>query len=251
MKTILLVLLSFLTLGGQHTRDNKAMLMELKDCAMQVIDQHQNFINQNENGSVVDKGLTKEWISQKSYYLYGKMSEGKPWAVTKLANSYESEQLGQALATYLSSVRIVVAHVQEKINTDADGTINPKKFYPAVFGRLTADEFKKRTGISIKQTTTGKGFGPRNKTYNNPDEWEKKILLELAADVKANENGICEMVESNNQNSLRYIYPLTIKKDCLQCHGDPKGETDISGNVKEGYVLGELRGGISITIPES
>ena len=35
---------------------------------------------------------------------------------------------------------------------------------------------------------------------------------------------------------------------CLQCHGSPKGETDITGYPKEGANKGSLGGVISITL---
>jgi len=54
--------------------------------------------------------------------------------------------------------------------------------------------------------------------------------------------------ETSGPNS-RYLHPLEIKKACLSCHGDPRGELDISGHKKkEGYKLGEIRGGISVLI---
>jgi len=35
---------------------------------------------------------------------------------------------------------------------------------------------------------------------------------------------------------------------CLACHGNPKGEVDITGHPKEGGALGDLGGAISITL---
>jgi hypothetical protein len=35
---------------------------------------------------------------------------------------------------------------------------------------------------------------------------------------------------------------------CLSCHGQPKGEVDITGYPKEGAAAGDLSGAISITI---
>ena len=48
---------------------------------------------------------------------------------------------------------------------------------------------------------------------------------------------------------MRFMQPIYIKKACLKCHGVPKGEMDISGRVKEGYKLGEIRGAISVKMP--
>jgi hypothetical protein len=48
---------------------------------------------------------------------------------------------------------------------------------------------------------------------------------------------------------LRYVVPLYIEKSCLPCHGEPAGEKDITGRIKEGYKEGDLRGAISIIVP--
>ena len=36
---------------------------------------------------------------------------------------------------------------------------------------------------------------------------------------------------------------------CLTCHGEPKGDLDISGYPKEGHREGDLAGAITVTAP--
>jgi hypothetical protein len=250
MKRMLcLVFLGLFFIGASAQPDNYTLLMTLKESAMEVIAQHQDLINRNKDGTYAKKKVTKEWISMNTYQSYLSESKGKSWELSKLKGSYDKEQLAVALSVFLASARNIIAKVQPIINTDSDGTINPKNFYPAVFGRLTADEFFKRTGIKIKQTTTGKGLGPRNKKYNLPDAWEKQALAKLTSAHEVGQYGFGEEVQTGGKTVYRYIYPLVIKKACLSCHGEPRGEKDISGYPKEGYKLGEIRGGISIVIP--
>jgi hypothetical protein len=45
------------------------------------------------------------------------------------------------------------------------------------------------------------------------------------------------------------MVPLYIEKSCLPCHGEPAGEKDIAGRIKEGYKEGDLRGAISVVVP--
>ena len=40
----------------------------------------------------------------------------------------------------------------------------------------------------------------------------------------------------------------TTRAGCLTCHGEPKGEIDVTGYPKEGGKLGDLGGVISITL---
>ncbi len=225
--------------------DNNALVLKLRDCSMDVVKKNIPLIETNKDGSRTSKGITPTGFGTETYKQFGRMIKGEGWNVNSLKGSYDKKQLAHALAIYLAASRIVIAKLQKKINTDKDGTTNPKGFYPAIFGRLTADEFFKRTGIKIKQTTTGKGMGARNPKYNKPDAWEKKALAKIEAadwDIK---KGFGEKTKT----AYRYIHPLEIKKACLSCHGDPRGAKDVSGHTKEGYKLHETRGGISVMIP--
>jgi signal transduction histidine kinase len=66
---------------------------------------------------------------------------------------------------------------------------------------------------------------------NAPDPWEAKSLLEF-------ESGVPEaitMEPSQDGTLLRYMAPLVVLKSCLPCH------------AVQGYKLGDVRGGISVS----
>ncbi|MBF0219178.1 MAG: diguanylate cyclase [Gammaproteobacteria bacterium] len=66
---------------------------------------------------------------------------------------------------------------------------------------------------------------------NAPDPWESAVL-------KTFEEGVTEKLEQlqhNGDTVFRYMAPLRVAKGCMQCH------------AKQGYQIGEIRGGISIT----
>ena len=50
------------------------------------------------------------------------------------------------------------------------------------------------------------------------------------------------------RDAFRLLIPEYYGKSCLGCHGEPKGERDITGGKKEGGRLGELGGAISVSI---
>ncbi|MFC1855502.1 DUF3365 domain-containing protein [Thermodesulfobacteriota bacterium] len=87
---------------------------------------------------------------------------------------------------------------------------------------------------------------PRN-TNNSPDNYESYAL----SNFERNPDLSREYKEVRIKGSpyIRYVVPLRIKRSCLDCHGDPKGEIDDTGYAKEGYKIGDLKGGISLTIP--
>jgi len=237
-------------LFGVLVKDNSSTLDELKLSSKNIIEKNQNLFNKNKDGSTIDKKFNGEKFASDSYSLYKKMTSGKSLKGNDLKNSNDYKQLSEALTTYLAAARIIVAKNQKLINTDKDGKANPKNFYPAVFGRYASYEFKKRSGIVMKQTTLGKGgYGARNSKYNSPDSWETKALNKFESSSWKRGEGFGEEVSESGSKYYRYMKPLEIKQACLGCHGDPKGEKDISGHIKEGYKLNDIRGGISVKIP--
>lgn len=173
--------------------------------------------------------------------------------------------LANHIAISLQCARLIVARNQDVINTYGVKVGEPipegapfsyKGLVPAIFGRLVADEFMVRTGVTIKQTTLGKnGRGPRN-IYNAPDNWEKGVLEKFNSRSYPRGVGFGEFakLEGDQVMVYRYMLPLHIEAPCLKCHGDPANSPtgnglDIAGYPMEGYKEGELRGGISVTIP--
>jgi signal transduction histidine kinase len=68
---------------------------------------------------------------------------------------------------------------------------------------------------------------------NQADAWEARALARLAAGAPE----FYEDVELAGQPFLRYMAPLMTRKECLKCH------------AQQGYREGDLRGGLSVSIP--
>ncbi|MBF0377801.1 MAG: DUF3365 domain-containing protein [Desulfamplus sp.] len=81
-------------------------------------------------------------------------------------------------------------------------------------------------------------FSPRN-PENEPTELESTILKELE-DQNLEEKIVVE------ENQIRYFKPVRLTKECLFCHGDPKGKTDPTGGIMEGWKEGEIHGAFEI-----
>ncbi|MFO0717726.1 MAG: DUF3365 domain-containing protein [Nitrospira sp.] len=52
-----------------------------------------------------------------------------------------------------------------------------------------------------------------------------------------------------NSSSFRLMFPLYATRHCLDCHGEPKGVADRMGYPREGLVLGQNAGAISVLLP--
>lgn len=68
---------------------------------------------------------------------------------------------------------------------------------------------------------------------NEPDEWEKAVLKGFEKGIKET----AEISQIDGKDYLRYMEAFYIEKGCLKCHG------------KQGYKVGDLRGGISVSVP--
>ena len=67
---------------------------------------------------------------------------------------------------------------------------------------------------------------------NRPDPWEKKALTAFEAGT----GEVVEVSKLNGDRYLRLMRPLMVEKGCLKCHGE------------QGYKLGDIRGGVSVSI---
>ena len=79
---------------------------------------------------------------------------------------------------------------------------------------------------------------PRN-PKNEPTEQERKVLRELE------DKHLDELVVKESDR-IRYFRAIRLTKECLYCHGDPKGEKDPLGGTKEGWKVGEVHGAFEI-----
>lgn len=113
---------------------------------------------------------------------------------------------------------------------------------PALFGAKVAMQFGERTGVRMKQTA----LLARNPS-NTPDTMERQALEMFADPAYPREKVISEMTARDPV--LRLMFPLYMTRQCLDCHGTPKGELDKTGYPKEGLKLGDNAGAISVIIP--
>ncbi|MGD8375331.1 MAG: DUF3365 domain-containing protein [Acidobacteriota bacterium] len=111
-----------------------------------------------------------------------------------------------------------------------------------------------RDGLTVRRVT----LRPRN-PKDAPDPYEEVKLLDLEAARAGGEMPpeLYEEVTLEGVHQLRYLRPLTIRRPCLGCHGDPE---ELAPGVREmlqelypedralGYAEGDLRGAISVTV---
>ena len=82
-----------------------------------------------------------------------------------------------------------------------------------------------------------------------PDAWEtEQITDRLSSPDWEHGRIVTAEAEVGGRDAVRVLVPEYYSEGCLSCHGEPKGELDVTGYAKEGGKLGDLGGAISITL---
>ncbi|MBI4998683.1 MAG: DUF3365 domain-containing protein [Rhodocyclales bacterium] len=97
---------------------------------------------------------------------------------------------------------------------------------PAYMTRLIAEMTKAESGVEFHLTSL-KPIRPQNQA----DPWEQSAL----AAFESGGTERLEVVAGEHGDALRYMAPLRVEEACLPCHR------------QQGYRLGDIRGGISVT----
>src|SRR3990172_11333266 len=72
---------------------------------------------------------------------------------------------------------------------------------------------------------------------NKPDRWEEESLLSFDAGKKESHTFQISGEVPGGREYFRYMAPIVVETECLACHAN------------QGYRLGDVRGGLSISIP--
>ncbi|MBI5439381.1 MAG: DUF3365 domain-containing protein [Nitrosomonadales bacterium] len=230
-----------LSLGGLNTasagNDQVALdLATLFKSARAVISENQQLINDETKG---DKGLSVGKVADMAMQNY-KKATGKSFDAAD-AGSLE----GKLMRVMMDSIKEVMDKAQPLINKQGMGF---KGFIPAVFGKQVADKFGKgANGLADIKLTAPKVY-VRNRA-NVPDEWENNVIETKFMTAAWEKNkAFSETADHKGKPALRLMIPEYYGSSCLNCHGEPKGELDITGAKKEGAKLNDLGGAISVAI---
>jgi len=220
--------------AGEDAVETGRLLAVLHDSGRVTVGANQPLINDPDKG---DKGFTPENFEKQ---VIAKFRDRAKVDLENLKAEKVPELAKKLLPQLIDAMKQTVANYQPVINRTGVGF---KGFIPATFGTQAAAAFRAKTGVYLKQTQNP----PRN-PKNQPDEFELKILSKFAepAYPRQGEKILSETVDGGK--ATRVMLPLFMLKGCLPCHGEPKGEKDISGYMREGAKEGDLAGAISVKI---
>jgi signal transduction histidine kinase len=165
------------------------------------------------------------------------------WDYTNQQKWAEEEMLEKAsiIVEQQKATWEFMARNQDLINYDEDGNYDYKHLNCSTVAMGIATMVSTQTEYIIKPTN----FQPRN-VLNIPDEFEQKGLEYL----KSNPNEkYWSLTDDQGKSVFRYMTTLFMAKNCLDCHGKPVGEIDVTGFPKDGLEVGDFAGAISLQIP--
>ena len=219
-----------------EAEETARLLAKLLQAGRLVIERNQAVIDDPHRG---DKGFTAEVFEEQLRDEFRQWTGVDLTALSLQSATFAVPPLArELLPALIEASKEVVRDAQVVINQRGIGY---KNFIPATYGSQAAARFSKRSHVRLKQTT----LNPRN-PKNEPDEYEASVLKWLSGRPRA-EAYVSELTD--NGQTLRVVMPIYYLKECLTCHGEPKGDLDISGYPKEGFKEGDLAGAITVTAP--
>lgn len=211
-------------------------LANILDAAEKVIADNQELIDDPAKG---DKGLgTKVVLAKMADNYLAATKEALP------STDGDSRQ-ARAIRTLLTTIAAIMDKAQPVINESGKGY---KSFLPPVFTDQVAREYCRAMEGSVVIRISAPTELIRNRRHR-PDEWETGVI-ESRFKTAGWEKGKAfqERGDYKGKAGVRFLLPQYYDQACLKCHGEPKGERDINGGIKEGGKLGDLGGVISVVV---
>ncbi|MEQ1654619.1 MAG: DUF3365 domain-containing protein [Nitrospira sp.] len=218
-------------------RETGRLLAVLLDVGRVVIGHNQLLLNDPTKGN---KGFTPEVFAQQTIAAF---KERTGHDLANLSAATVPEMAKPLLARLLEESKKTVASYQTVINMPG---IKYKGLIPATFGTETGTRFQSWSGVYMKQTAPDSLVrNPKNK----PDAFESAEMKKMSEPSFPREGGQVVSAMDEDGKAVRMLLPLFYGKDCLICHGTPKGERDVTGYPREGAQEGDLGGAISVKLP--
>lgn len=148
----------------------------------------------------------------------------------------------RTFAREMDAVWGFMGNAQYTINNTSNGTYEFKGLHCAIVGKSVGMIFSHGSDYKIRYVN----FEPRN-ILDKPDAYETSALQTFLTDSDTTEH--YGFTEVDGIRRFRYVRALQVDESCLECHGEPAGELDITGFPKEGWTLDSVGGAISMIVP--
>lgn len=189
-------------------------------------------------------GLKAKIIGLLSFVLLVLLVIDIVWTYNSQKSATEAALIEESkvLVQEMDAVWKFISVNQYTINHTSDGSYEYKGLHCAIAGKSVAAFFSLDSDYTLRFTNVA----PRNR-HNEPDEYELQALEVFAQNEEAND--YYGFAKFENEEVFRYVSAMKVEESCLECHGQPKGEIDLTGYEKEGWGTGDLAGAVSVVVP--
>jgi uncharacterized protein DUF3365 len=236
---LLLMFLPLIADAGpvEDASETGRLLAILLDTGRAAIAKKQDLIN---DASKANKGFTSDIFERQ---VAEEFQQRTGIALTTLETADVPAMARPLLSRLMQESKKTIETYQSVINVPGFAY---KGLIPATFGTETAARFQSWSGIYMKQTAPSHLVrNPRNK----PDEYEAAVFSKFSSSPSPDAPDAVFTEVTEDGKFVRVLLPLFYQRACLACHGEPKGQRDISGYPREGAKEGELGGAISVKLP--
>lgn len=168
------------------------------------------------------------------------------WSYGEQTRQIEEQMLSEArvLEKSVQATWDFIDYEQPNINYDRDGSYNFKGLYCSLVGKSVGKLFSMSTDYQYTLRYTRND--PRN-ALDEPDEFEQAALDSFYAEGAREYYDVVD--DGQGGRNFRYVGAIYLTESCMDCHGGPKGELDVTGFEKEGLAVGDIGGAVSIKAP--
>jgi diguanylate cyclase (GGDEF)-like protein len=165
--------------------------------------------------------LIKDQLAHEARAFFQEIVQTRHWVIAQ-AGVYVKKKPGMRVDPFLAEIKGVKTSIR-----DENGDTYLLRNHAAITKMISAMASEERLfGMNITSLT------PLN-PLNEPDQFERDAL----ASFEEGRKEVYEFTQTPGGVIFRYMAPLLAEADCLNCHG------------RQGYRVGDIRGGISIAIP--
>lgn len=187
-----------------------------------------------------------QYVVQMSCIAVALVAAYSAWSYGQQTRQIEQQMLSEArvLEKSVQATWDFIDYEQPNINYDRDGSYNFKGLYCSLVGKSVGKLFSMSTDYQYTLRYTR--IDPRN-ALDEPDGFEREALDSFYREGDSEHYDLVE--DEQGQKVFRYVGAIYLTESCMDCHGGPKGELDVTGFEKEGLEVGDIGGAVSITAP--
>jgi len=173
----------------------------------------------------------------------GLTSAANQWVMQSRINQQEEDAFRNKLRQITGMAGATRVWFSNNVNVMVpDHNFKHLEQVPVVVALRVAEQYAASAGMKFRTPS----LHPRN-PKNLATDFERRALEAFSSNPELAD--FSERGSQDGQEIMRFAEPVRVTEDCLLCHGEPAGQKDPFGYVKEGMRVGDLRAAFVLEAP--